>query len=143
MAFNVKKGWPPKDAAIEDSVKPKLSEAIIAGMLVKIDSNGELVKSDGTADEIALFALDSQAARDVQEADKLPVLYGPAIVQTDQFIAGSYVKGATNLEVDATQKGYVKVHSGGAAPKVGRFLRTVTVDGVSMIEYFKPVPFTP
>lgn len=140
MAMNVTKGW-PLGGALEDSAKPKAGEDIIAGMAVKKDSSGELVKADGTAKEQAYMALDSQDAFDVVEALRLPYIIGNAQIQTDQFVAGSYSVG-DELQVSETggEEGLVKVHTGGTAPTYGWVDKVETVDGVTMLTINKPDP---
>jgi len=140
MAFNVKKGW-PLGGALEDSAKPKAGEGIVAGMAIKKDSSGELVKATGAALEVSYMALDNQDAFDVVEADKLPYILGNAIVQTDQFVAGAYaVNDALQVSTVGAEAGKLVVHTGGTAPTWGWVDELVTVDGVSMLSVVKPVP---
>ena len=51
MAMDIFKGW-PLDGALNDNAKPKDGEGIIAGMAIKKDANGELVKADHPAHEL-------------------------------------------------------------------------------------------
>ncbi len=140
MAMNVTKNW-PLGGALEDSAKPKALEGIIAGMAVKRDAAGELVKADGTAKEQAYFALDSQDAFDVIEADRLPYILGNAQVQTDQFVAGAYAPG-DELQVSVTggEEGLLKVHLAAGAPTYGWVDAVETVDGITMLTINKPLP---
>lgn len=144
MAMNVARGW-PFEGAIQENYAPTTGEGIVAGMAVKLDPvTNKLVKADGTQKEVAFFALDDQAASDVRGADKLPVLVGNCTVQTDQYVAGVY---AANTEVQistvAGQEGQIIPHAGGTAPTYGWVTGNVTVtyDGTTMLEIFKPIPF--
>ena len=134
MAMNVVKGW-PIGGALDHNVAPTAGEGIVAGMFVKRDATtGKLVKADGSAKEVAMFALDDQDAFDVVEADKIPVLISNAMVETDQFIAGSYAPG-DELEVSSAggEEGKLREHTGGGSPTVGWVDELVTVDGIPMI----------
>ena len=84
MAMDIYKGW-PFDGALNDNAKPKLDEGIIAGMAIKKDTNGELIKADGTPGENAFFALENQADYSVQAAGKMAYIVSNAIVLTDQY----------------------------------------------------------
>jgi len=139
MAMNVTKNW-PLGGALEDSAKPKVAEAIIAGMAVKLDLAGELIKADGTALEDAYFALDSQDSFDVVEAEKLPYLVGNAQVQTDQFVADTYAPGDKLQVASGADAGKVKKHTGGTAPTYGSVQATEVVDGLTMLTINKPIP---
>jgi hypothetical protein len=140
MAMNVTKNW-PLGGALEDSAKPKTGEDIIAGMAVKKDAAGELVKADGSSKEQAYFALDSQDAYDVIEADRIPYILGNAQVQTDQYLADAYAPG-DELQVSATvtEEGLLKKHLGAGAPTYGWVDAVETVDGIVMLTINKPLP---
>ena len=140
MAMNVTKNW-PLGGALEDSAKPKDLEGIIAGMAVKKDASGELIKAVGAVKEQAYFALDSQDAFDVIESKRIPYILGNAQVQTDQFVAGAYVPG-DELQVSVTggEEGLVKVHLGAGAPTYGWVDAVEVVDGVTMLTINKPIP---
>lgn len=138
--MNVKKGWPLAHP-FEHSAKPKIGEAIVAGMAVKRDANGELVKADGTVLEVSFMALDDQAAYDVVEADRLPFAIGNMIVMTDQYAAGVYAPG-DSVVVDSGNPGMLKVGPGGAGePTWGWVDSLETIEGVAMLSIIKPAPF--
>lgn len=140
MAMNVTKNW-PLGGALEDSAKPKAGEGIIAGMAVKKDAAGELVKATGAAKEQAFFALDSQESYDVIESDRIPYIIGNAQVQTDQYLADTYLPG-DELAVSTVggEEGLLKKHTGGGEPTYGWVDGVETVDGVVMLTINKPIP---
>lgn len=83
----------------------KKDEGIVAGMVVNVDSNGDVVKADGSnaaADKEKLygFAINNQTAGDVLESGKIGVyaLDGSSVIETDQttdaITAGNYPIGA-------------------------------------------------
>jgi len=139
MSMNVLKGW-PLGVALEMSYPPADGEAIVAGMAVKLNVAGELIKATGAAKEVASMALDAQSAFDVVESGKLAVLIGNAMIQTDQFVAGAYPIG-TELEVSAVAPGLVRVKTVATAPTYGWVQGTAVVDGVTMLTILKPIPF--
>jgi hypothetical protein len=134
MAMNVVKGW-PLGGALDHNVAPTAGAGIVSGMFVKRDSvTGKLVKATGAVKEVAMFALDDQSAKDVAEADKIPLLIMNAIVETDQFIAGVYTYG-DELEVSPVlaENGKIRKKVVAAAPTVGWVDDIVTVDGIPML----------
>ena len=133
MAMDIFGGW-PLDGALHGNAKPKASEGIVAGMFVKKDANGELVKADGTAGEKAFFALENQSDYPVIEANKMAYIIANALVLTDQYDTGEVYGYDTNLMADSGNPGKVKPHGGGAQPVVGFSDGKVTRDG---IEYLK------
>ena len=133
MAMDIFKGW-PLDGALNDNAKPKDAEGIIAGMFIKKDANGELIKATGAAGEKAYFALENQSDYPVAAAGKMAYIVGNAIVLTDQYDgAGAYGYG-TELMVDSGNPGKIKVHGGGAEPVIGFSDGKITRDE---IEYVK------
>ena len=138
MAFNVKKNW-PLGGALEDSAKPKDGEGLVSGMFVKKDANGELVKADGSADEVAFMLVDNQDAFDVVESQRVPYIIGNAIVQTDQYEVDTYVPG-DKLEVSAATPGKVRKATGGGAPTIGWVDGLETIEGLAMLTIIKPIP---
>lgn len=134
MAFDTFDGW-PIDGALTDNVKPKDGEEIIAGMAVKKDATGELVKADASAGERVFWAVQDQDDADVEAAGKMPTILTNAVILTDQFEAGAYA-GNAKLEVSGTTPGVV-AELGGGTEIDGVFTDgKITRDG---IEYLKVV----
>ena len=136
MAMNVVKGW-PLGGALDHNVAPTAGEGIVAGMFVKRSTvTGKLVKATGAVKEVAMFALDDQSAKDVVEADKIPLLIMNAICETDQFIAGAYVP-QDELEVSPVpaEAGKIRKKLVAAAPTVGWVDDVVIVDGIPMLRF--------
>lgn len=134
MAMDIYKGW-PFDGAINDNAPPKSGEGIVAGMAVKKDSNGELVKANGAVGEKAFFAMNDQASLDVVHSKSLPYIVSNAIVLTDQYIAASYTTGQ-GLEVSSASPGSLKAL--GTAPLFGYFDGFVTRDGIDFMKVIIP-----
>jgi hypothetical protein len=111
MAMDLYKGW-PFDGALNDNAKPKASEGIVAGMFIKKDANGELIKATGAAGEQVYFALEDQDAFPVEAADKMAYIVGNAIVLTDQYTATGIIQGS-ELEVDSGNPGKIKLQASG------------------------------
>lgn len=132
MAFDIYKGW-PFDGAINDTAKPDSAAAIVAGMFIKKNPGGELIKADGTANEAAFFALQDQASYNVVFSQQLPYIVKNAIVLTDQYVTFSYTIGE-RLQVSAISPGKVSNHLGAGAPVIGYYDGTVRRDGVDYIK---------
>ncbi len=143
MAVNVDRGWPLEQSSIQDNFPPKAGENIIEGMLVKIDANGEVIKANGAQKEVTWLSIDSQSAADVRGSNKIPLLAGPIIYSTDQFITATYTFGM-ELQVSTTagQEGLLMPHTGGTSPTVGWVNRvSIEHDGASMLQVLKPMAF--
>jgi len=126
-------GW-PDGGAIPLNAKPKLAEAIEAGMFVKQDpTDGEWVKADGTAGERAALALQSQSDYDVIEAQVLPAILQNVLAGTDQYAPADYAIDV-NLEVDSANPGKLKLHAGGTAPVVAISKGIVVRDEISFLK---------
>ena len=74
--------------------KAKTGEAVVAGMVVKIDGSGDVVKAtitDADSDKSMLvgFAINNQSSGDVVESGKIGVyaLDGASVIETDQAAA--------------------------------------------------------
>lgn len=129
MAMDIFGGW-PLDGALHGNAKPKAAEAIVAGMFIKKDANGELIKADGTTGEKVYFALENQSDYPVIEADKMAYIVANAIVLTDQYDTGETYGYDTTLMVDSGNPGKVKPHGGGAQPVIGFSDGKVIRDGI-------------
>lgn len=139
MAFNVKKGWPFAHP-FEHSGAPKVGEAIVAGMAIKRDANGELVKAAGAAKEVSFMALNNQSDFSVQEANSLPFLIGNAVVMTDQYAVDVYAPG-DELIVDSANPGKLKKRGlDVVAPTWGWVDAVEDHDGIEMLVIIKPAP---
>ena len=132
MAMDTYDGW-PLGGSLNDNFVPKAGEAIIAGMFVKRDAQGELVKADATTGEKAFFALENQSDNAVIEAKKMAVITHNATMLTDQFQADTYGYD-TDLMVDNANPGTVKPHGGGAQPIVGHSDGYLTRDGITYLK---------
>lgn len=117
--INIKKGTAHSLQQSDRVGTAKAAEAVVAGMLVRIDSNGDVVKgvtSQGVADTLG-FAINNQADGDVIESGKIGVLLldGNSVIETDQaaaaITAGNYPIG-TRLAGDTTT-GNVKAWASG------------------------------
>ena len=134
MAFDIYRGW-PLDGSIHDNAPPKEGEGIIEGMAVKKDANGELVKADGTAAEVAGMSLKSQADLDVAFADSMPYVLRNAIMYTDQYVGGETRAIGDALQVSSGgEAGLFKLHTGGAAPVFGTYDGEEIRNGKTMIK---------
>ena len=134
MAMDTYKGW-PLDGALNDNIEPLDGAGIIAGMAVKKDAAGKLIKADGTAGEQAFFSLEDQEDYAVVGAKKMAVVVSNAIMLTDQFDAGGVYGFDTDIQVDAAANaGKFKPHTGGGAPVFAKSDGKVTRDGK---EYLK------
>lgn len=133
MAWDTYKGW-PCDGAINDNAKPSDGAGIVAGMAVKYDANGELVKADGTQYERAFLAVANQSDPDVGFSQVLPFIKKNAIIFTDQFINAVFTMNQ-NLEVaSGGNAGKFQEHAGGNAPIVGYYEGREDRNGVEMIK---------
>lgn len=93
--INIKKGTAHSLSQSDKIGNAKAGEAVVAGMLVHIDSNGDIVKgvsgstgSYGVADLLG-FAIQDQTSGDVIESGKLGFysLDGNSVIETDQAAA--------------------------------------------------------
>jgi hypothetical protein len=133
MAWDIYKGW-PYDGAINDNAKAKDGEGIIAGMAVKYDANGEMVKADGTQHERAFLAVANQDDPDVVFAQKLPFVKKNATIFTDQFIDAAFTMNQ-NLEIaSGANVGKFQEHAAGVAPIVGYYEGREDRNGIEMIK---------
>ena len=125
--FDTYKNYPEKSLSMNFPVKT--GEGVVAGMAVKLDSNGQLVKCDGTAGELVMVATKSQTDHWVEDGGKIECLMGNAAFCTDKFISTSLTPGC-RVQVDSANPGYFEVYA--ASDKVGRYLETVTRNSTSM-----------
>jgi len=105
MALNIKKGTAHSLQQSDKIGNAKAGEAVVAGMLVHIDSNGDIIKgvsgSSGTfgVGDLIGFAIQTQTDGDVLESGKLGYyqLDGNSVIETDQaaaaITAGNYPVG--------------------------------------------------
>ncbi|RTL07839.1 hypothetical protein EKK58_01440 [Candidatus Dependentiae bacterium] len=117
--INIKKGTAHSLQQSDKIGNAKAGEAVVAGMLVRIDSNGDVVKgvtSQGVADTLG-FAINNQADGDVLESGKIGfiLLDGNSVIETDQassaITAGNFPVG-TRLAGDLAT-GQVKAWASG------------------------------
>jgi predicted RecA/RadA family phage recombinase len=95
MALNIKKGIAHSLQQSDKLGNAKAGEAVVAGMLVHIDSNGDIIKgvsgSSGTfaVGDLVGFAIQNQTDGDVIESGKLGyyVIDGNSVLETDQAAA--------------------------------------------------------
>jgi len=122
--INAKKG-PAHSLQQTDFVgNAKTGEAVVAGMLVRLDSNGDIVKAGAAASATATdavnaslygFAANNQTDGDVIESGKIGAyaLDGASVIETDQAVAtittGNYPVG-TQIIPDATATGLVRAY---------------------------------
>jgi len=130
VAFDTFYGW-PNDGSLNDNAQPKDGESIVAGMAVKKDADGLLVKADGTAGENVWWAVNDQSAFDVESSASLPIIAKNAIILTDQFEAGDYTENK-KVQVSTTSPGLVAPVAAGIV--VGTSDGRINRDG---IEYLK------
>lgn len=112
--INVKKGTAHSLLQSDKVGNAKTSEAVVAGMVVHLDTNGDIVKGcSGTADNDLLgFAIMDQTDGDVIESGKMGMymLDGNSVIETDQAAAaittGNYPVG-TALYCQAGATGLV------------------------------------
>ena len=133
MAMDIYKGW-PLDGSLNDNAQPLAGEVIIAGMAIKKDANGLLIKALGAAGEKAFFALENQADFAVVGAKKMAYIVGNAIVLTDQYIAAGITGYGQELEVStvALEAGKLRLRTTG--PLYGWHDGTVVRDGVTYLK---------
>jgi len=132
------KGW-PFEGAINDNAVPKTGAGIDAGMAIKKDVNGELIKADGTAGEKAYFALDSQLTDlVVTGARSLAYIVGNAIVLTDQYDTTKVYGYGTEIMVDAGNPGKFTPWLAGS-PVFGHSDGFVTRDEVTYLKIVMPL----
>ena len=86
--INIKKGTAHSLQQSDKIGNAKSGEAVVAGMLVRIDSNGDVVKgvsAQGVADTLG-FAINNQTDGDVLESGKIGfiLLDGNSVIETDQ-----------------------------------------------------------
>lgn len=105
MALNIKKGTAHSLQQSDKIANAKSGEAVVAGMLVHIDSNGDCIKGvSGTSGtygvgDLVGFAINNQTDGDVIESGKIGyyVIDGNSVVETDQaasaITAGNYPVG--------------------------------------------------
>lgn len=129
MAMDIFKGW-PLDGALNDNAKPKALAGIVAGMFIKKDANGELIKATGAANEKTYFALENQSDYPVTAADKMAYIVSNAIVLSDQYDTTETYGYDTRLMVDSGNPGKLKPHGGGSEPLVGFSDGKITRDDV-------------
>ena len=135
MAFQTHKNWPY--GCLEDSYAPKANEAIEEGMMVKLDSNGELVKADGSVDEYAMIAIIKQPENFFEQGEKITVIKENASVMTDQYKQGDAYVPHAKLQVSQVggEQGIVRLHQGGATvPVIGRFVEFVSHDETTFMK---------
>lgn len=117
--INIKKGTAHSLLQSDKVGNAKANEAVVAGMLVRIDSNGDIIKgvaSQGVADTLG-FAINNQTDGDVIESGKIGyiMLDGNSVIETDQtdttINASNYPIG-TRLAGDTTT-GKVKAWASG------------------------------
>lgn len=89
--INVKKGTAHSLQQSDLRGKAKAGEAVVAGMLCQIDTNGDVIKgvtSQGVANLLG-FAINDQTAGDVIESGKIALyaLDGNSVIETDQAAA--------------------------------------------------------
>lgn len=117
--INIKKGTAHSLSQSDLVGKAKAAEAVVAGMLVHIDSSGDIIKgvtSQGVADTLG-FAINNQTDGDVIESGKIGYLLldGNSVIETDQAAAtinaSNYPVG-TRLAGDTTT-GLVKAWASG------------------------------
>jgi hypothetical protein len=121
----------------------KADEAVVAGMIVRINEDGEVVRGTDDKTETGYlygFAINSQDRGDVIESGKIGVyaLDGASVIETDQFIgsATSYTTGelVTIHEAEAPDEDAGKITAAGAGDRViGQVEGTRTIPGVTQI----------
>ena len=117
--INIKKGTAHSLQQSDLVGKAKAAEAVVAGMLVHIDSSGDIIKgvtSQGVADTLG-FAINNQTDGDVIESGKIGYLLldGNSVIETDQAnatINASNFPVGTRLAGDTTT-GLVKAWASG------------------------------
>jgi hypothetical protein len=137
MAMDVIKGW-PLDGALNRNAKPKDGAGIVAGMFVKKDAVGELLKADGVAGEVAYFSLENQSDYSVIGADSLAYVVGNAMMGTDQYDSTKVYGYNTPVMVDNANPGkvtpWVAATPGpGDSPVVATTDGFVTRDGIDYL----------
>ena len=136
MSMDIYKGW-PLDGAINDNAKPKDAENIVAGMIIKKDANGELIKATGASDEREFFALENQQDYVVSQGKSMAYIVKNAIVLTDQYDTSKTYSFGTPVKVDSGNPGKLTPWTGGdPEPIFGYADGKVTRDSV---EYLKVI----
>lgn len=118
--------------------KAKASEGVVAGMVVQLNSSGEVVKASVTNDPadkalILGFAINNQDSGDVIESNAIGIyaLDGASVIETDQ-VSGDI--NTTNFPVgsllSATAGQVVKVTTGFAGKVIGQVEGIRTIPGV-------------
>jgi hypothetical protein len=115
--LNQKKGW-PSPYAVDYSAAYKAGEAgVKAGMVVSLDSNGELVRGMSAAGAVAIFALQNQTDFDVlSDVGNVSGGVGSGLValgayelQTTEFVADTYAPNdPLTVEAAGDDKGKLK-----------------------------------
>lgn len=136
MAMDIYKGW-PLDGSLNDNAKPKDAEGIVAGMAIKKDANGELVKADSTASEKAFFALESQSDFVIDGAKKMAYVIGNAVVLTDQYDITETYEYGTDVMADSGDPGKLTPWIT-PAPKYGYTDGFVERDGITYLKVILP-----
>lgn len=138
MAVNIHKNYPI--GCLEASYPAVAGQAIEAGMLVKINATGSLVKADNTSGENAWLAMSSQPLNWMDQGGKIQVVKGNGSFWTSMFSTGGSNDYTDNvnapLYVDPGAAGYfTTVNTGGTSTSVGRLLSAApeTINNVSMI----------
>ena len=115
--INIKKGAAHSLEQTDKTGNAKANEGVEAGMLVRVDSTGDVVKGpssqSGALDELLGFAINNQTDGDVVESGKIGIylLDGGSVIETDQsdttINASNYVIGA-RVAPDPTHLGKVR-----------------------------------
>ena len=141
MAIDYLKGYPWDCISHQGKLKP--DENILAGMVVKENASGEVVRCDGTAGEQSFFAKENDTAKDVIFVKKLPYVMTNVVVLTDQYYdndgAITINKGDNLAAGDTAYTGLAILHPGGAStkPVIGKFQGFYLRDGINYMAISK------
>lgn len=131
MSVDNYKNYP--DRVLEDSYTAKTGQAIVEGMMVVRDANGDLEKAVGADDEYAMLAMNNQSDRFGENANKINCVKENGSFLTNQFKVGpSYVYGG-KLQVSAAggEEGIITIHdAGGTRPVIGRYQGIKVMDQI-------------
>lgn len=100
--INFKKGNGHSLKQTDKIGKAKSGEAVLAGMVVHIDTNGDIIKGGAATTDLLGFAVNSQTDGDVLESGKIGYVLpdGSTVIETDQvkIVTGSIIN-ATDYPV--------------------------------------------